>query len=68
MALLFKVFLIEDNEKKLINSGIELKCTSLIDNQKTPHLIGCPEIDAFMWVTKDEAHKMVFPSQKILFE
>jgi hypothetical protein len=29
---------------------------------------GAPEIDAFMWVRKDEAVRMVFKSQSYLFK
>lgn len=28
---------------------------------------GLPEMDGFMWVTREEAEKMVFKSQKFLF-
>jgi len=50
-----------------MNSNIELKCTSLIDNVRTPHLIGLPEMDAFMWVTSEDARKMVFKTQQYMF-
>jgi len=61
------VFLLNDKEGKIMNSNIELKCTSLIDNVRTPHLIGLPEMDAFMWVTSEDARKMVFKTQQYMF-
>ena len=49
---------------------MELKCQSLIDNPdpKLKHLFGLPEMDAFMFVSYEEAKEMVMPSQKLLFD
>jgi len=65
-----KVFLITDPDSLILEHTLVhgLTCKSLIDNKQTPHLLGCPEIDSFKWITKDEAKAMVFKSQRVLFE
>jgi hypothetical protein len=45
-----------------------LKCNSLIEGSNQKYLNGCPEMDGFMWVNPKDAFKMVFKSQKFLFE
>eukprot|EP01012_Entosiphon_sulcatum_P015992 TRINITY_DN20969_c0_g1_i1.p1 TRINITY_DN20969_c0_g1~~TRINITY_DN20969_c0_g1_i1.p1 ORF type:complete len:458 (+),score=53.25 TRINITY_DN20969_c0_g1_i1:34-1407(+) len=43
-----------------------LACSSLIDPPQPNQ--GLPELDAFDWVTREEAHRRVFPNVKQLFE
>lgn len=50
-----------------ILQSLPLACSSLIDLE-SHKLFGEPEMDGYMWVTRDEAHKMVFKSQKFIFE
>ena len=45
----------------------ELHCSSKIDN-KTHRLYGYPEMDAYLWVSKETATKLVFDTQKSLFD
>lgn len=42
-------------------------CSSLIDNEKHP-LFGYPEMDGYMFATKEIARGLVFNSQKVLFQ
>jgi hypothetical protein len=46
----------------------KLRCSSLIDNGGTPHLVGQPEIDDFRLVSWSEAKELVFRSQRVIFE
>lgn len=55
-----KVFFAEDISGLLLNQP--LQCNSFVP------VLGYPEMDAFKWVTKEEARNMVFISQKHLFE
>jgi 8-oxo-dGTP pyrophosphatase MutT (NUDIX family) len=50
-----------------INFDFPFYCESLINN-KEHHLHGYPEMDGFMWVNKELARKLVFKSQKCLFD
>jgi 8-oxo-dGTP pyrophosphatase MutT (NUDIX family) len=59
------VFLVEDFTGKLRN--VELKCNSYVINHPIARYNGIPEMDDFMWVTREEAYQMVFPSQQHLF-
>jgi len=61
------VFLVED-EKGLITS-VPLKCASPIATSMRHilHLNGAPEMDSFTWVTRQEAEKMVYKSQRFMF-
>ncbi len=59
------VFLVEDITGKL--RSVELKCNSLVQNHPIKKYNGMPEMDDFMWVTREEAREMVFDSQKHLF-
>ena len=43
-----------------------MKCSSLIDSNHP--LKGWPEVDAFVWATKQEALRIVLKSQKCLFK
>jgi hypothetical protein len=59
---------LDDPFGKLLEA--ELKCSSIIDlPQSSPvaHRNGLPEMDAFMWVTREEAYKMTFKTQQFLF-
>ncbi|KAL9658713.1 hypothetical protein ABK040_005868 [Willaertia magna] len=63
-----KVYLLKD-ENGLISDEYpleQLKCSSLIDIEH--FLKGYPEVDAFIWVTKQEAYKIALKSQKVLFQ
>jgi len=62
--------LLDDKEGVLITSNIKFTCSSLIDNPpaKLAHRKGAPEIDAYRWVTSQEAKKMVMKSQRGLFD
>jgi putative (di)nucleoside polyphosphate hydrolase len=64
------VWLIDDKEGLIESSNIKFACTSLIDNPnpKVKHLNGLPEMDGFMWATREEATRMVMKSQKFLFQ
>jgi 8-oxo-dGTP pyrophosphatase MutT (NUDIX family) len=53
------VFLCEDRAGLTVNQ--KLVCESMV----RPNY---PEIDKFQWFTKEDAHKMVFNSQKYLFD
>ena len=64
-----EVFLLVDPAGKLQDRGIvQLKCNSLLSDDGPDYLRGLPELDSFMFVTREEAHRMVFTSQKHLFE
>ncbi len=52
------VFLCEDSY------GLTAKMIPICESMVRPNY---PEIDRFQWVTKEEAHSMVFNSQKFLF-
>jgi len=54
----------------MINSKLDLKCSSLIEGAQgaMAPLNGKPEMDAYMWVERGEAKKMVYKSQKFMFE
>eukprot|EP01127_Copromyxa_protea_P013262 TRINITY_DN3552_c0_g2_i1.p1 TRINITY_DN3552_c0_g2~~TRINITY_DN3552_c0_g2_i1.p1 ORF type:complete len:235 (-),score=42.61 TRINITY_DN3552_c0_g2_i1:90-758(-) len=64
------LFWINDTMGLIKNANIEFKCTSILHGMppKLAHRTGAPEVDAFMWVTKEEAVKMVFPSLRFLFK
>ena len=64
------VYVLNDEEGRIRNSGIQLSCPSLIKTHdvKLQHLNGSPEMDAFMWVNPKEALNMVFKSQRCLFQ
>jgi 8-oxo-dGTP pyrophosphatase MutT (NUDIX family) len=59
------VFLVEDRTGIL--RDVELKCNSVVINHPIERYNGIPEMDAFMWVTGEEAIRMVFESQRHLF-
>lgn len=56
------VFFVEDDSLM----DLPLHCSSLIDDHfRTPvNVRGLPEVDAFEWVTWEEAKRRVFPSQR----
>jgi predicted NUDIX family NTP pyrophosphohydrolase len=54
------VFLCEDENAITLN--IKPKCHSMVEPG------GFPEIDDFLWMTKEEAYNKVFQSQKFLFK
>ena len=63
-----RIYLMKDS-KGLIKSQYslsDLKCTSFIDSDHP--LKGFPEVDAFLWVTKQQALRIALKSQKILFK
>ncbi len=62
---IIKVYHLVDNELKLFNHNC--RCDSIINNKNMTHMNGLPEIDMFMWVSKETAEKMVFSSLKPLF-
>lgn len=55
-----KVYLIQDEEGLLQNCS--LKCNSWVES------LSIPEVDAFQWVSIEEARKMVLKPQKWMFE
>jgi 8-oxo-dGTP pyrophosphatase MutT (NUDIX family) len=59
------VFLVEDTNGILLKQP--LKCNSMVANHPDTRFNGIPELDAFAWVTREEAYRMVFSSQKHLF-
>jgi hypothetical protein len=66
-----EVFFLEDEKGSLqIPGAVEWNCSSLIEptDPKLNHLKGLPEMDAFCFVSREEAKKMVFRSQKFIFE
>eukprot|EP01117_Protostelium_nocturnum_P008873 TRINITY_DN3182_c0_g1_i2.p1 TRINITY_DN3182_c0_g1~~TRINITY_DN3182_c0_g1_i2.p1 ORF type:complete len:194 (-),score=38.11 TRINITY_DN3182_c0_g1_i2:38-619(-) len=65
MGKLVHVFLLDDPEGLLGEEKLE--CTSMIENPDMPHLNGAPEMDAFMFVERHDAYKMVFKNQKFIF-
>lgn len=60
-----KAYHLIDVDSKL--SNIECKCSSIIHNKNMTHMNGLPELDMFMWATKDQARQLVFSSLKALF-
>jgi len=62
-----ELFLLDDVLGKLQDSSlITLRCNSIISGSH--YLRGLPELDAFMFVTREEAFQMVTKSQKHLFD
>jgi predicted NUDIX family NTP pyrophosphohydrolase len=55
-----KVFLVVDEQGIL--QQVDLKCSSWVSSLRIP------EVDAFMWVSLEEAEKMVLVSQKWMFQ
>mmetsp|Transcript_29802 Transcript_29802/g.41922 ORF Transcript_29802/g.41922 Transcript_29802/m.41922 type:complete len:228 (+) Transcript_29802:78-761(+) len=63
------LFLLEDEQGRLQDPSIELKCSTKIENMhpSLSYLIGLPEVDGYMWVEREDAEKMVYKSQQKLF-
>jgi len=66
-----KVLVFEINDEKgllRLHRKKELRCSSIIEGDGSPeHMRGLPELDGFMWVSREQARSMVFRSQRCLF-
>lgn len=59
------IFLLNDVDGVLYSH--EFKCNSLIENKRLPHMNGKPEIDMFMWASREQASQLVHESIRTLF-
>ena len=62
----FVVYLADDLDGILLNC--KFKCSSLINNDRTPQRNGLPEIDMFKWVNKEVARILIQPTLKHIFD